>query len=1500
MTERQYKIFISSPSDVRPERAIAERVIARMAREFAHYCDLKPVLWEREPLLASHHFQDLRNIPAPSTTDICLVVLWSRLGIPLPADQFRGAISGREVTGTEWEFEDALQSFRQRGTPDLMLYQKTADIVASLSDEAVFEELRRQKRLVAEFHERWFRAAGGDGFTAASHEFATTADFEDRLEEHLRALLRRRLERDLGTAAQAGGITWTEPPWPALASFDVAQAPIFFGRTKARNELRELLAAQVAAGTAFVLVMGASGSGKSSLVKAGLLPDLMLPGMLGDVGLVRYGVMRPTDAGADTLRALAEAMLSPTALPELAGLHYAPELLAEQLRRHPAQAAFAVRQGLDQAAQGKLTALGQARLVLVVDQLEELFTADAITGEERAIFIGALTALAHCGLVWVVATMRADFFDRLEQLPELADLSEAGRYLLLPPNRSELVEIVGRPARAAGLRFEVRSDTAEKLDEVIVNEAAHDPGALPLLSFALDRLWRQPRSGSELTFAAYAKLGELEGAIAHHAEQVVSDLPDECHAALPGLLLGVVALREADTHATGRTSRLDDLARNPTSRLVIDRLVAGRLLIADETAQGTSVRLAHEALLRSWPRLAGLIDQSREALAAMTRLRADLALWERSGRPADLLLPRGKRLSEGLELLKTRPDELGEALAGFIRASAEVATAATRQRRRLVAASFALLSVLTVAAGFGAWFGFSSRDAFQRQFQIAERSRAQTLALLLQTESNPKIAETVALSVLPRQPGKTSELGHKLPDRLVVAANATQQRLVLFGHSAGVYVAVFSADGTRIATASKDQTARVWSAVTGVPQLTLTGHDGEVLGVAFNPDGSRVATASQDKTARIWDARSGARLMTLTGHTSDVNTVTFSPDGRQLLTASSDGTARVWDAGTGALKLTLAGHKGFVSRAFFSEDGSRIVTASEDQTARVWSAIDGRLLLVLTGHQGILWGAAFSPDGSTIATASDDRTVRIWDSVSGALLRTLTGHTAAVQSVAFSPDGARLISTAEDNTARIWDAANGALLSEIIGHSDPVYDAFFSPDGRRIVTASFDHTARVWEADKGALARLLIGHTDTVEDAKFSPDGSRIVSASKDATARVWNVATGALLATLKGHRDMVTSAAFSPDGTRIVTSSLDGTARVWDSATGSPVMKLKVSDDFVSTACYSPDGSRILTSGDDKIVRLWDAASGHLVMTLPGHTGEVFSAAFSPDGRRIVTASADRTARIWDAHTGAVLMILAGHEDVVRVAAFSPDGTRIVTASNDRTARVWNAATGALLGTLAGHEDRVESAAFSPDGRRIVTASRDGTARVWDTASLSVRAVLARPGGAIYSAVFSHDGKQIATGSDDGTVRLWNAPDDFSLDDLSFIRATASLGLNSALRAKYALPAVAQAADQATAPHCDGDGTAAWTKGAADGQAACHQRLAERYEAGQPGQADLAHAFFHHAVAARLFEEQRLESAAQQERYRREALAWLLPRQQAGRLMDAADTWQPGTAFPP
>jgi formylglycine-generating enzyme required for sulfatase activity len=703
------RVFISSPADVRPERLKAEQIVARLNREFAYHFRVQAVLWEREPLVATHHFQDPDNIPQPRGMDIVVVILWARLGVPLPQDRFRGAISDEPVTGTEWEFEDALAGAREAGVPHLLLYRKMAEPVSGLGDRSAVQQRLEQLDRVEAFISRWFRSADAQSFTAASHSFGTTAEFEEQLYEHLHALL----ERHAGAPTEGITIRWHDAPYRGLLSFDYEHAPVFFGRTHARNELRELLERREAAGCAFVLVLGASGSGKSSVVKAGLLPDLMLPGMIGRVGLVRWGLLRPSDGRSDPLDSLAAAILSATALPELAELEYTPKQLAALLREAPAQAALPIRQGL--TAVGKATGLteaGEARLALVVDQFEELFTVEGFGQEAREAFVAALEALAKSGVVWVVATMRSDFFDRLETLPALASLSTGeARFLLLPPNGAEIGQIIRQPALEAGMRFEFDSTHAMSLDEVI--RQAAERGALPLLSFLLDQLWQRRADGGLVTFAAYEALGGLEGAIGRRAEEVFLAQPPAVQKELPGILRSLATVQSGTV--LSRPAPLSQFPEGSAGRALVNALLdpSARLLIADATPAGAQLRLAHEALLSHWERARLQVAADARDLELRARLEAEADRWraatrrDKRGRVATGLL-----LAEARALIARWGSVLPREVREFVAASRRVAR---RRRVRLAAivtgATIALPVVLCLIWAGLVWRGVHAVEA---------------------------------------------------------------------------------------------------------------------------------------------------------------------------------------------------------------------------------------------------------------------------------------------------------------------------------------------------------------------------------------------------------------------------------------------------------------------------------------------------------------------------------------------------------------------------------------------------------------------------------------------------------------------------------------------------------------------------------------------------------------------------------------------------------------------
>lgn len=671
-------------------------------------------------------------------------------------------------------------------------------------------------------------------------------------------------------------------------------------------------------------------------------------------------------------------------------------------------------------------------------------------------------------------------------------------------------------------------------------------------------------------------------------------------------------------------------------------------------------------------------------------------------------------------------------------------------------------AVVTVLAGIASISGLIAvRKAAEAQFQTAQAVAAQS-RLLTQTaaqrlkDADIADANGIILEVL-TNPAFSAARSPTAVSVFQDIRAADAQLVVLSGHQSGVTSAVYSPDGSLIATSSADRSARLWDARTGLVLRPLNGHTGSLTSIAFSPDGARVVTASRDKTARIWNVATGTTELVLRGHGDSLYSAAFSPDGTRIVTASYDQTVRIWDASSGTQLRTLGGREGYVYSAAYSFDGARIVTALDDKTARIWNAGTGALQATLRGHTELVSSAIFSPDGTRVLTASADKTARIWDARTGKQLSLLAGHTDYVVAAAYSADGRRIVTASIDKTARIWDAATGAPLGLLSGHRATVYSAGFSPDGLRIVTASRDGTARIWNAEPGSQTAVLVGNADSVNTVAYSHDGRSIVTASDDGTARVWDAATAGQRLILKGHQGRVTDAAYSPDDARIVTTSYDKTARIWDASTGVQIRLLTATGTRLNFAAYAPDGKRLISVGDDKSAHVWDADSGANLGVLRGQSSIDYSAVYSPDGTRIVTASDERVAQVWDAASFARIRVLAGHTDLVKAAAYSPDGNRIVTASDDKTARIWDAHSGAQLKILDGHGDYVLSASYSPNGALIVTGSVDKTARIWDAQSGDQLAAFVGHAGYVGSVAFSPDGRHIATASGDDTARVWN-----------------------------------------------------------------------------------------------------------------------------------------------
>ncbi|CAI7627747.1 unnamed protein product [Penicillium pancosmium] len=464
---------------------------------------------------------------------------------------------------------------------------------------------------------------------------------------------------------------------------------------------------------------------------------------------------------------------------------------------------------------------------------------------------------------------------------------------------------------------------------------------------------------------------------------------------------------------------------------------------------------------------------------------------------------------------------------------------------------------------------------------------------------------------------------------------------------------------------------------------TLEGHSDPVTSIAWSPDGSRLASASYDETVRIWDPATGQSISTLEGHSNGVASIAWSPDGSRLASGSDDETVRIWDPATGQSISILEGHSDEVRSIAWSPDGSRLASGSYDETVRIWDPTTGQSISILEGHSDEVRSIAWSPDGSRLASGSYDETVRIWDPTTGQSISTLEGHSGSARSIAWSPDGSRLASGSYDETVRIWDPTTGQSISTLEGHSGSARSIAWAPDGSRLASGSFDKIVRIWDPATGQSISTLDGHSNGVNLIAWSSDGSRLASASDDKIVRVWDPATGQSISTLEGHSGPVNLIAWSSDGSRLASASDDKIVRVWDPATGQSISTLDGHSNRVTSIAWSLDESRLASASDDKIVRIWDPATGQSISTLDGHSNRVTSIAWSSDGSRLASASDDKIVRVWDPATGQSISALEGHSGWVTSIAWSPDGSRLASASFDMTVRIWDPTTGQSVSNL-------------------------------------------------------------------------------------------------------------------------------------------------------------------------------------------------------------------------
>lgn len=1112
-------------------------------------------------------------------------------------------------------------------------------------------------------------------------------------------------------------------PYRGLFHFRPEDAEFFFGRevfiqkifttTQTRN---------------FIPVLGASGSGKSSLVMAGLVPKLQKEGYW------KFTHFRPS---SDPFHALAESLV-PLYEPDKNATEQMRQ--ARQLAEYFVEGSVLLQDVLSQIERN----YPNHRILLIADQFEELYTLCA-EHKIRHRFLDILLASFQLSSSQsqsshvLVATMRADFLGNALSYRRFADVLQNADLKLGPMNHEELSQVIVKPADKLGVTFEAG------LMERILEDVEDEPGNLPLLEFALTELWKR-RKGKQLTHAAYEEIGQVQGALARHADENYSKLSAEHKEQVRRIFIQLVRPGEGseDTRRLATKVELADVSWSLVKQLADARLV----VTSRNAANQETVEVVHEALIRNWSELRRWMDTDRSFRTWQERLRAAMYQWEQTRRDEGGLW-RGAALVEAEENLKQRREDLSSGEQEFIEASIALRDRLLNQEEKRRKRQFLITSITSVV-----FVSLSIVAAYQwRQAKIALIDAAtQSSQANFKVNRNSLDALIYALEAgkgLQRVPwgSKDQELQSSVLNTLAQSVSWVREQNRLEGHQDAIQSVSFSPDGQMLATGSYDKTVKLWRR-DGSLFKTLEGHTEPVTSVHFSPDRKTIASGGWDGTVRLWDSN-GNPIRVIQAHNGHgVISISFSPDGQIIASASYDKTVKLWRL-NGQLLHTLTGHQDVVRQVSFSPKGDRIVTVSDDKTVKLWSQDGKTLLKTLDKHSGAVVGADFSGDGQMFATASIDGTVKLW-SQEGELINTLEHP--KVWSVSVSQDGQTIASGSKDGTVKLW-TRDGRLLDTWVGHQGPIPSVTFSPDGQILATASNDGITKLWQVNRSGLT-VLFGHQDNVLDAAFSPDGKRIASASSDGTVKIWNL-EGKLILTLKGHKSEVNTVSFSPNGNIIASGSDDNTIKLWG-VDGQLQRTIEGHKYGVNTVSFSNDGKRIASASSDGTVKLW-SLDGKELRTLKGHRGRVLSVAFSPDGQTIATAGDDQKVKLWTAE-GKEHQTLKEHTSKILSVGFSPDGIRIVTASSDKTIKLWKR-DGTLIKTMRGHTAAVLDASFSPDGKMIASASSDKTIKLWQWDGTLI-ATLNGHTDAVHSVSFSSDSKWLASTGADQLVLLWDVSD--------------------------------------------------------------------------------------------------------------------------------------------
>ncbi len=1219
-------------------------------------------------------------------------------------------------------------------------------------------------------------------------------------------------------------------PYMGLEAFTENKAEYFYGREALVQKLINQISHQTT-----LAVVGASGSGKSSVIQAGLFHQLRLGKQIPGSDSWMLKCFRP---GSNPFQSLAKCLID-----------YGTQ---KQKARQQLQIESLLYQGADAFIQWLRTRT-EPMVVLAVDQFEELFT---LTGEaDRAQFIGLLLkTIEYAGDRFkLILTVRADFVVSCLEIPELSQILQQSS-VLVPPylTESDYRNAIMKPATQVGLKVE------SGLVEVLLQELNGGTGDLPLLQFVLQKLW-EIRERGVLTFRAYRKLGGIKGALEQQAQKLYDSLDEKTQECVRWIFLNLTKIGDGTEDTRRRVAKSDLIVGKYPAELVektLQKLTAAKLIVTnldncipkptsrsgdnppdddellqEAMRQEATVEVIHEILIRHWSTLRWWLDENRARLQLQRQIEHSAILWHKNNQQKDFLL-RGVRLAKAEEIYIKYNDELTETAQKFICACTEEQLQQARKvkqrlrRSQITATILGILGLATIS-----FAGFTYRQKIITQLENIEGMNASSEALLL---SNQQLESLVTSIQAGKQLQQIGILGQKIIgqdnwEQTKIKTAATLQQAIygtqevnrLQSHSQKVNAVAYSPDGNLIATASDDHSIKIWSQ-DGELLYTLSGHTDRVTEISFRfhhqtslnssyKEGSKtdnsylLVSGSADKTVILWriDNKQGKKINQFTGHTDWVTDVISR--NKIIASASRDGTIKLW-LEDGTLVDTLSGHQGWVNSIEFSQ--SYLASAGEDGKIILWEINNdsAKQIKTIPASEDSITDIAISSDEKTIIAGSDYGEITLWNIKDSSLINSFANNQ-LINSISCSPDN-QLIAVANDDSKINLYSLDGILQQTLNGHNGGVLDIAFRLHSQTQKTLTPNPktsplTPLSLRSDKNKEGGESQHEREVNSTDEENKNSYTIASGGVDKTVRLWQVFPPPSL-----EEGGIYTVATSPTASDIfATAGFDGTIKLWLQNQGDNskelISILSGHNSTITQIQYSPDGKLLASASADNTIKLWNAETGKLITTLSGHKAGVNSIVFSYDEKLLVSGSEDNTVKIWDLTTKKLIYTLTEHTDGIKTVAISPDNKYIATAGYDKTIKIWNR-KGKFLQSIDAHNLAITSLQFIFDKKKseylLASGSWDNTIKLWSVQSsgeinIIPLQILSRHQDGVTSLVFSKDGEILASASSDRTIKLWHTKDGkllksihghvsvinsiaFSNDDKSLISADEQQGL--------------------------------------------------------------------------------------------------------------------------